>query len=254
VDRDGHVAFFDTGEAGAVPLDALAGDDAYQARQRLAQLLPRGESIQDLRGRLRPGAHGQAHWPRPPREGYALLMFLRSVDPVNEEIAAGRAFSVPTSEGNGVIIRGNMDEALFRRLHENGDCLGCFYHPSEEYEEEWPDLAAHGIYRYGHLTENWISGPYGRESLPARPVHVDQLPPALRNQVKRMRFDLRFAETPFIQPVEHTECASWEAAYLDCAGKKIRPFPGKEDEYRDAYGDLKDQVNFNFEVEPPAEE
>ena len=53
IDREGHVAIFDTGEAGAVPAQALAGDDAYSARQQLTAL-PRVEVIHERQGRVTP--------------------------------------------------------------------------------------------------------------------------------------------------------------------------------------------------------
>ena len=66
-----------------------------------------------------------------------------------------------------------------------------------------------------------------------------------------MRFDsLSFAEATYVQPIEHTECVSWESAYLDATGKQIRPIPGKEDEYADYYEDLAGMGD-NIEVEPP---
>jgi hypothetical protein len=44
-----------------------------------------------------------------------------------------------------------------------------------------------------------------------------------------MRFDVNFAETPYIQPVQHTECASWETRWLDMDGKE-HPMTGREGE------------------------
>jgi hypothetical protein len=182
---------------------------------------------------------------------YPTLMFLTSLDAVKGEIAAGRAMEVPASEGVAVLFQ-QMSAELSKRLHDSGACLGCSWDfHGEEMEEYSPDLAARGLYSYSHLTENWISGPYGRVRRPAQPIHVDQLPPRLRDAVKAMRFDtLSFAETPHIQPVEHTACESWESAYMDVTGKHIRPIPGKEEGYADAYGELA-SLGENVDIEPP---
>jgi len=252
VDRDGHVAVFDTGEAGAVPTGALSGDEAYEMRQQLAQL-PRVEVLHDPSGCSNPG-HSQgltAHWGQLGSD-HPILMFLASLDPVREEIAAGRAIELPASEGAAVLFQ-SLPAELSQRLHDTGACLGCnFHHP--ELEEYSPDMAARGLFTYTHLTENWISGPYGRNRQPAQPIHVDQLPPRIREAVQGMRFNsLCFAQTPHIQPVEHADCVSWEPAYMDVTGKHIRPMPGREDEYAEAYeelSDITDEENMHIESPP----
>lgn len=255
IDRDGHVAIFDTGEAGALPAQALSGEDADSVRRQLAAL-PRVGVIHERQGRATPNQPSEFN---EHRGGlglpYPTLMFLDSLDPVRDEIAAGRAVEVQASEGVAVLFQ-EMPEALAKRLHDSGACLGCswYFHGEEEYEEHRPDLTARGLFSYSHLTENWISGPYGRVRRPAQPIHVDQLPPRMRDAVKTLRFDsLSFAETPYVQPVEHTECISWESAYLDVTGKHIYPIPGKEEEYAEAYEELAD-MGGTIEVEPPGEQ
>jgi hypothetical protein len=253
IDREGHVAYFETGEAGAVPANALSGEDAYLVRQQLGQL-PRVAVVHDRQGRQTPGRRSEFNEHRSALGlPYPTLMFLASLDPVQDEIAAGRAVEVPASEG--VAVRFNeLSEELAQRLHESGTCLGCSWlFQDEEREEQYPDLTARGLYTYSHTTENWISGPYGRVARPAQPIHVDQLPPRIRDAVKAMRFDsLSFATTPHIQPVEHAECFSWEPAYLDVTGKHIRPIPGKEEEYAETYEELAEVAGEDeVQVEPP---
>jgi hypothetical protein len=179
-------------------------------------------------------------------------MFLTSLDAVKDEIAAGRAVEVPASEGVAVLFQ-QMSAELAKRLHDSGACLGCsWYFHAEEMEAHSPNLAARGLFSYSHLTENWISGPYGRVRRPAQPLHVDQLPPRIREAVKTMRFDsLSFAETTHIQPVEHAPCESWESAYMDVTGKHIRPIPGQEERYADTYGELAEDLGETLDIEPP---
>ena len=252
IDRDGHVACFDTGEAGAVPINALSGPDESTNRQLLA--LPRVPVLQDLQGHILPGRSKgiSAHYglrgsPHP------ILLFLSSLDPVREAIASGLGVQVPATEGSAVVLR-ELPEDLARTLHETNACLACVWHFDDVEDEEIgiSDWATRGLFYYGHITENWISGPYGRERQPAQPIHVDQLPPQLRAAVKAMRFEsLCFAETPLVQPVEHATCESWECAYVDAQYTTIRPIPGKEAEYVGAYEQLP-KIAGHLRVEPPA--
>src|SRR5262249_31913302 len=104
IDRDGHVAIFDTGEAGAVPANALAGDEDCEIRQQRAQL-PRVGILYDPRGHLLPhrSPQGPGHAGLRGSE-HPILMFLTSLDPVRDEIAAGRAAEVQATEGAAVLF------------------------------------------------------------------------------------------------------------------------------------------------------
>jgi hypothetical protein len=107
-----------------------------------------------------------------------------------------------------------------------------------------------GLFRYEHLTENWISGPYGRQRIPDQPLHLDQLSPRLRGLLKSLVFsNVSFVESVYIQPLEHTNCESWEAGWLDLAGN-IKPIPGMEDEYSEHYERFQ-QVVGKEKVQPP---
>lgn len=247
VDADGHVAVFRTGEAGAVPVEAFAGDEAYQVETRLRELFPPGALIHDVEGRQTPSPR-----PRKPQAwaGGTVLMALTSLDPVRTEIDRGTAVEVPVTRGQGVRFTEIATERL-AELQALPECLGSWNIYTDE--DDPAGLAGRGFFVYEHLTDNWISGPYGRESVPAQPVHVDQLPPDVRQLVGQLQLDtLRFTETPHLQPVELTECVSWEAAYIDVTGRHIRPIPGKEDEYADSYGEMVD-LGDEYEIEPPAE-
>src|SRR5690242_3867236 len=78
--------------------------------------------------------------------------------------------------------------------------------------------------------------PYARTSVPAQPLHIDQLPPRLREAYGRFRFDsLRFAEAEHVQPWEFAVCDGWGdsgAAYLTADLKTVRPCPGHERGFR----------------------
>jgi hypothetical protein len=222
VDRDGHVAFFYSGEAGAVPISAGELD-----LEPVLDSVPVSEAVYDLQGRLLPGREGPAghHIRLTGDEEREILLFLDSADAVRDELAAGSARLFPAATGVGVYFE-RLPRAVADRLHGAGRCLACFYsyevggfsiHHSER------DWASTGLFVYDHLCENWTSGPYGRVRIPSSPLHVDQLPPAVREQVRQVRFPtLCFQDTTHIQPVEHMECASWEQDYLTADGKERR--------------------------------
>lgn len=248
IDRDGHVAIFETGSAGAVPASAFGGDEAYQMLEQFGSL-PRGEALYDPSGHRVPGSvqqsdrhAGQAGSDHP------ILMFLSSLDPVRDEIAAGRAEALPSTEGVAVLFQ-RLPQALGQQLHADGACLGCEWH----FQAHNREIAERGLFCYSHLSDDCLAGPYGRMQQPAQPIHVDQLPPQIRGAVKTMCFSsLCFAETPHIQPIEHAECVSWEPAWMDVTGKHIRPVPGREDDYAGQYEELAEIAGEdNLHIEPP---
>ncbi len=253
VDRDGHVACFHSSEAGAVPFAADMVDPGEVVEQ-----LPLMEAVYDRAGRAGPGRLGQGgqHCPfstahlaflrllGPGRETCdvpdhdARLIFLQSLDPLRVEIAAGRAYQVPAAQGVAAVLRQGGEE-VSRRLHDAGECLGCFYlfywEPFPGEEDDQLDPARRGLFRYNHLCQDWIPGPYGRTRVPRQPIHIDQLPPGIRRAVSRMEFDsLCFADTLHLQPVEHTGCDTFESCYLASDGMTVQPIPRREDESPDA--------------------
>jgi hypothetical protein len=160
---------------------------------------------------------------------------------VQEYIDRGEALRWPASTGVAVWLR-RLPAAVVKKLHDAGDCLGCFFHYRRQDDlgrfgdadeiaalaEREPDAAELGLFTYSHLCENWISGPYGRDKRPRVPLHVDQLPPRAREALEAMRFrDLCFGEAPHVQPAGQVDCISWESNYLMLDGKTERPMPGQ---------------------------
>lgn len=224
VDRDGHVGCFYSSEAGSVPVAALVdGPDALY--DRLANLLPRGEVIYDLHGHLLAGPRQEASRHRFEDRGdsYGALLFLKSLAPVRRQLTSGEAVAVPATTGFAVTFR-RLSDATAGRLHKDGHCLGCFfsYFP-EEGDEHRVRPAEVGLFEYVHPSENWISQPYGRLEVPRHPLHIDQLPPALRDEFSEGSFPtLSFPETTHLQPAEFGEVATWEPAYLTADGRTVR--------------------------------
>lgn len=227
VDADGHVGHFYSSEGGAVPATAQY-DRSSEVWDRLAEMLPRCEAIHDLAGHLKSGprAEGSRHHFRDHGCQYGALVFLRSLGPVKRQIGSGDATVVPASGGAAVVFR-QLTDAVARRLHKDGHCLGCFFHfwfPEFDQDHE-PRVrpAEVGLFGYSHPTDNVIALPYGREMVPSRPLHIDQLPPDLRALVGAMCFDkLRFADTVHLQPCEWDDVACWQSAYISADGGHIR--------------------------------
>jgi hypothetical protein len=103
----------------------------------------------------------------------------------------------------------------------------------------FPEVARLGLHVY-EAGLSWFSPPYERTYRPERPLHVDQLPPTLRQQAKAVRFDdLRFADHDVLQPCDRAEGYAWAAGYVAEDGHTVRPVPGKEAEYRQEVEDMR---------------
>jgi hypothetical protein len=108
------------------------------------------------------------------------------------------------------------------------------------------------VYHTGQMDEA-LADRYQRKRVPKNPIHVDELPPAVRDALGRVRFDgLAFSETKVFQPVELTPCATWDAAYLAGDGKTVKPVPGREEEYAQFFREYHNEFG-EFKFEPPGE-
>jgi hypothetical protein len=73
--------------------------------------------------------------------------------------------------------------------------------------------------------------PYTRAAVPEKPLHIEQLSPALRKRFLPFP-DQRFTEAEHLQPCERYECDTFNVdacAYLCADGKTVRPIPGSEE-------------------------
>jgi hypothetical protein len=234
VDRDGFIACFSTGEAGAMPESGYQGDQAYGLRDRLIRDLPVGDVLYDPRGRYLPGETLEPRRVEP--LDWPTLVFLSSLAPIQGDIEAGRATPLRATEGYAVVFA-RLTAAQCRRLNSADVVLATDSYYDEPDEEQHRSLAWHGIYEYSHLCENWISGPYGRRLVPTRPVHIEQLPPNLRRNLKGTQLkDQSFADAVHIQPAEHWPCESWESGWQGLDGKR-HAFPGQEADFEEQDGE-----------------
>jgi hypothetical protein len=242
VDRDGHIAIFESGEAGAVPTEAYS-EDNYEAMENLPAPRRPSEPVYVLEGHAEPGR--ESHIPLEHRPN-KILVFLNELGPAAEDVGEGRAREVRAASGHALLYE-EMSDLTHARLHATAACRGCFGHYEDD---ETPQVARKGLYEYSHTTDNWIAGPYGLRTRPSEPITIDALPAGARPPL--VRFDGRFAETPILQPVGRWPSDAWGAAYLAEDGKKVRPIPGREDDYRDEYNDYDQGGSDGLELEPPA--
>jgi hypothetical protein len=220
IDRDGHVAMFESGESGCVPEDAYLGDDHDEVTDLVHDLPPTG-AVHDLAGRR--AAAGADHVDLAYLgDGSEVIVFVRDLAPLRDLLARIEATELAATSGAALQVRA-LDRAALEELHAREACLGCFLF----FEDERGELAAHGVYRYGHTCDNWIAGPYAREAIPASPIHCDALP-ALTEAV---RYPGRFADTPELQPAELWPCQSWGPSWLASDRRTVRPFEGRESEH-----------------------
>lgn len=248
VDRDGHVAVFDTGEMGVVPEEAPHTEGGMFALpvEEIAACVTPTTAVFDLHGRVLPGPLGELH--ESMREGARfpqdrMLLFLKSTELVTREFTKERALWVLGTTGQAVYFS-RLQQQLARKIHKAKHCLGCIQlgHNSGS-RPTGHELTRLGIFFFEPVEYSCFGAhsPYGRFEMPAQPLHVDQLPPNLRRDLKRFQLlSLCFAETPHVQPAEHTaRCIAWGGcAYLAADGIHVRAMPGYEDTYRREYQSL----------------
>jgi hypothetical protein len=101
--------------------------------------------------------------------------------------------------------------------------------------EEWARRLGITFYSYPD-DYSLLVLPYERTVQPTVPLHVDQLPPGMREKCRAVHFDqLRFDQTETVQPLEFFPCVYWDEsdrpAYLAADGVTIRSVPGREGEF-----------------------
>ncbi len=91
-----------------------------------------------------------------------------------------------------------------------------------------------GLYFFDYVDDIFPIGPYFRTLVPEAPLHVDELPPELRERCRAVQFDVRFDQIQRVQPLEFTGCEYWDQerdAYLCGDGKTVKPVPGRESHF-----------------------
>lgn len=100
------------------------------------------------------------------------------------------------------------------------------------------DLVRLGFYVYD-CDDFPVPGFYDQSAVPKRPLHIDELPPSMREAVGQMRFDdLSFAEAKRLHPGDDTPIQAWGPVFLSSDGKTVLAIPGREREYEQHCRDL----------------
>jgi len=227
VDSDGHVAVFDSGEAGAVPTNAY-DEDHWETLRAIRESAKRNGAILDFASFQATTATPHVElWDK--RTIYPVLMFLESVDEIRDLLAGVDARELASTFGKALFVQ-KAERPLLEKVHERGACKGCFLHyePGEDGEATMGEL---GLFEYHHTTDNWAAGPYALWRRPAEPLTLDDLPRRVAEAV--IQFEGRFTETPVLQPVELWACDAWGDAWVATDLTTVRALPGK-DPYNDA--------------------
>lgn len=227
VDQDGHVAAFETGEAGAVPTEAYLGEDVPHDELRA---LPRTPDLVDVDGLFADDAGTQPHVKAIDGLAQDVVVELAPGAEVDDELrAALGAHPIATTTGSCLAVS-SRDVAAFARLHDRGLCRRCIVTFDLVPDgEEGESLSRFGLYNYQHTTDNWIAGPYARASIPERPLARGDLPAEIRDNL--VEFPGSFAQVLVIQPAELWPSEAWGAAWLATDRTTVRPFPGRAGDY-----------------------
>src|SRR5687767_8900820 len=171
VDPDGNVAVFDSGEAGAVPVDGYVGEDHYELLETLRKAGHRSGVVWEVAQLL--GNHA----PQGMNDGQTtFILVLSSAGTLARDLERGGGQRLEASGlpgGAAAFLAEKLPHALYKQLHDTGVCLGCLWHFGDD---ENPDPASFGLYHYEHSCENWISGPYQLATHPTQPLRADALP------------------------------------------------------------------------------
>lgn len=243
VDKDGNLAHFSTGEAGSAPSSAMnsADPDSSFDVAKIVTELPSdcavNYEVDDLVAMVG-GPVFDFSWHSRQYESasfsdaascYCVLMLLASEAKLNElrekalikrRAAWGRNESVKSIARivNSKHILAYMDGPLpvgtLQSWVQDQLILKAWVnHPLS--------ASRIGIFEYDHgeVFENWISGLYLRDGVPANPLNVRDLPPSLRIFFESTRFAKRsFAKDSAIDPREAGECISWEPSWVGLDG------------------------------------
>ena len=235
VDRDGHIAIFDSGEGGAVPAEVSDGDVGFRTTKQLGGLLaPKQPPPRGVHAKLAAGVAimiGDAEKLKP---------FAITVEEHAEGSWSVHFGSRPIKEASfmkGVkSFGGEQPPSPFERVHELGLCEGC---RKEEADDNLFDcrVAAEKLGLYLYACEAALAEPYERVFTPAQPLRAEDIGNAVRTMAK---FDGSFASVDKLQPAEHwKKVDAYGASYVTMTGA-LRCIPGREREYRKDYQDYKD--------------
>src|SRR5262249_32780016 len=131
--------------------------------------LPRSGSLMDPDGHRAAGGGGHLEI-NDFNVQYGALVFVADTAPIADLPPKLQARELGATRGKAMIVK-LTDREAFAQLHERGACLGCDGHYRDD---DYDDIGEYGVYRYSHITDNWIAGPYARLAVPAKPIPLAQ--------------------------------------------------------------------------------
>ncbi|MCA8997796.1 MAG: hypothetical protein KDA80_12445, partial [Planctomycetaceae bacterium] len=253
VDQDGHVGYFNPWSSAPVPeaFNAIALSEALSAYEGAAWELGGRFSLLLSDINVTPGvmydldgafsvfseygggrllgensvASGQ-RWESLPVQEIRLeflsdvLLIVKRLEPVQHLIDSGVASLSPQRPDPPpfLVVIDRIATAEILRLLRTGECLACVNGLTEEDEE----YGLPGVFRYSDCDpEDGIYGPYYRTTAPLKPITVDRFPDPVRMALQRVRFELSFLDSAFLQPWDHVPCRCSWTAYVDVDQKTV---------------------------------
>ncbi|MCA9608256.1 MAG: hypothetical protein KC619_21755 [Myxococcales bacterium] len=215
VDADGFVAAFESGEAGAVPMNAAAGPEAGDFDAWPLELALVARALGD-------GTFPEEEdLPLPSYRQEAVLVLRPDEDdsPTTYRDAAGRAYSVHERLGEGWLVLRDAEPRVVvstqpvepDRMASLAEDAGVARVIVADEIAYWREDGGGALYRYQN-DDYGNPGAYARSEVPIEPLEAESLPEAVRERVVALRLDVRFADAPALHLADHlaeTECHIW---------------------------------------------
>ncbi len=214
IDRDGRVARFDSGEAGAVPNEAATGGYAEDPSFDVLLLdvacaidalesAPRRERTFDLPRRailvIAPVATGD----------YRTPAAKSSCESITEMTV------VRESSPRVLVTKKQLSPSELATLADHPDVRVLV---TDEELHEWLDGDAPGLYQFAHDGEHYNEpGAYVRAAPPPQPLRLDAIPESIRKDVERIRLPVSFDEIESLHLADHMAddaASSWDQGPL----------------------------------------
>lgn len=227
VDAEGYIAMFDTGEGGAVPEDALRGEDGLDilleeiAKDRVGKLIKVDTPGMSLLSELTWEELNKRA--KEPGLAYNVLLLLASDRAIPilrvEEIEDN--YIVQFAGDPIIVYLGKCQASDLQKLIDNKQVLAG---KSIYWDFDRHIASLCGLYEYEHNSHSLI--PYNRRYIPQYPLKLENLPERLQTKIIEAGIDrVKFAESELVQPLEHTPCNAWGNTdyWIDTQGVEHTP-------------------------------
>lgn len=224
VDRDGHVASFDSGEDGAVPQRAAsgggAGEPSFDVWPLYACALARWITRDGLA--RTEGAVDESVATIERVRSRVVIAYARSEDGYRTQLPACEAekripeasrWVLRESEPRIVASREPLDPVVIRALDDERELALVFDERAVfEHQSSWADDEDSGMYEYAHSARGEGSGEYARRRAPEEPLSIAALDERTRAALVGLVLPLSFDEASAVQLADHmseAECHRW---------------------------------------------